>query len=151
MSRLLRHLALVLLVCVFLLALPGLMIAQDSDTPTPEPTPIVTETPAPPVEEPTPEEPARDRSETVITIALIVVGTLTVLFGTQLLVLARSAFTSQSPLVQEIVRMNSTRVLDELDRRAAATPSKLDDEAVAEIRRLVLQIIAEQRAGVPPA
>jgi hypothetical protein len=51
MYRVLRVLTLVLTV-LFLLALPGLMIAQ-GDTPTPEPAPTVEPTPAP-VEEPTP-------------------------------------------------------------------------------------------------
>jgi hypothetical protein len=133
---------LLIVAVVFALHLPAL--AQDDATPTPEQTPIVTETPAP--EQPPAEEPARDRSETVITVALIVVSIVAVVFGSQVVMLARVAYMGQSPLVQEFIRLNSTRLLTELDRRAALTETKLDDEALAEIRRIVKEIVAEKAA-----
>lgn len=110
-------------------------------------TPDPAATPIPPVDE-TPEEPARDRSETVLMVVLIVVGVLAVILGVELIIVLRPSFNQQHPFVQDFIRTNSTKFLDEMGRRASLTESKLDDEAVAEIRRVVLAIIAND---LPPA
>jgi hypothetical protein len=134
---------LLIAVMVFALHLPAL--AQDeptqempTDAPTVEVTPIPNE-PTSPV-----EGPARDRTETVLTVTNIVLGTVAVLFGAMIVALVRPQWQSQSPFAQDILKVLVMKLLEEGDRRAALTKTTLDDVSMGELRKVWQDIIAEE-------
>lgn len=133
MFRLLRHVALILIVSLFLLALPAL--AQDDATPTAEPTtvptveptPVPDEPPAPPVEEPAP--PFSHAEIILIGVsfaALVIIGWQ----NRNLQNLANKAADLAPAWMEELFVDFANRAFQEAGRRAAETPSPTDDENI---------------------
>lgn len=168
------QLFLVSLIILLFLVAPALAIAQDDATPLPAPTQeLFTNTPAAPTVEPTVEatpiptpepappvvvvtEPPFSRVD-VVYIVVLVALTIILLFAGQLIKgLVRERYDAAPPLARDITRMNAIRLLDAAEKRAEGTPTPIDDELLAYVRKFVLTdlfpeiVVAVQNAPKRP-
>jgi hypothetical protein len=134
---------LALMFILLALALPA--VAQEA---TDEPTPVVTETPAPPVEQPPVDVPGTDFTsrEIVLLVALGVAGLIIAVFGATIVQLARNALNTLPPWAIAAIRSGAPGALDALDR-LTNVPGETDDQVRARIRKIVEDILAESTAS----
>jgi len=136
---------LVIVVLSLGLAVPA--FAQDApdvtEEPTAAPTEVVVPEEPPVVVEPPVEAPLSSR-EIVVVLALGAVTILASFFAVQIGSIVRTLISHQPPLVQELIRTNTGRLLDEVDKQVKSTPTLTDDELFARLRPFIESLVSEQ-------
>jgi uncharacterized membrane protein len=136
-----------LLLTLFSFAVPALF-AQDTAevlaaAPTVEVTPAPTEAP-PPAEMPDPI-PGTDYSlvqVVIIALAVLLLGVIAI-FGVTVVQFSRNAINTLPPWAVDLLRKSATPLLDQLDLLTDIPGTQLDDQARAELRKLINDILAE--------